>query len=349
MSSIRPRSGAFAAARTWCRAVVTTLLVVFALPAATSWADEPGPTDFRTTVVAIEPATPELHPSIIGGDSFLRLRVDRGTEVEVLGYRGEPYIRFLADGTVEENRASASYFVSQSRLGDDLPADFVDDAPPQWHVVATDGDYSWHDHRMHWMSATDPPGKRPGDVVLQQRIELLVDGDPVALVVESVWMPAPSSVPSWLGGAAGLAAAFVLTRRAVRWSALQVAALAGLAAVLGAWQFLSLPSETGPRTLWFTLPLVATIAFGAVAVGRLLGRAASLTEHALLLLGGANLLVWGWMRRDGFAAAILATPAPGWLDRFTAGAALSAGLVAAGLGLVALVRAIATGEPTTSR
>ncbi len=347
MSSIRPRSGAFAAARTWWRAVVTTLLVVLALPAATAFADEPGPTDFRSRIVAIEPATPALHPSIIGGDSFLRLVVDRGTEVDVLGYRGEPYIRFLADGTVEENRASASYFVSRSRLGDDLPADFVDDAVPEWHVVATDGDYSWHDHRMHWMSATDPPGKRPGDVVLQQRIELRVDGEPVALVVESVWMPPPSRVPSWLGGLAGLLAALALTQQA-KWSVLPAAALSVLAAVLGAGQFLALPPETGPRTLWFTVPAVAAIAFGAVAARRLLARTGALLDHALLLLGGANLVVWGWMRRDGLTAAILATPAPGWLDRFTAAASLIVGLVAAGFGLYALLRAIVAGEPATS-
>lgn len=348
MSSIRPRSGAFAAVRTWCRAVVTTLLVVLALPAATAFADEPGPTDFRSRIVAIEPATPALHPSIIGGDSFLRLVVDRGTEVDVLGYRGEPYIRFLADGTVEENRASASYFVSRSRLGDDLPADFVDDAVPEWHVVATDGDYSWHDHRMHWMSATDPPGKRSGDVVLQQRIELRVDGEPVALVVESVWMPAPSEVPGWLGRIGGLVAAFVLVRRPNRWSATPIAALAVLAFVLGAWQYLALPSETGPRTVWFTLPLVAAAALGAVAVRRARERPDALLDHALLLLGGANLLAWGWMRRDGLSAAILATPAPGWLDRFATAGSLAPGLVAAGFGLYALLRAIVAGEPATS-
>lgn len=348
MSSIRQRSAAFAAARTCRRALVATLLLLAVLPATPSRADEPGPTDFRTTIVAIEPATAALHPSIIGGDSFLRLRVDRGTEVDVLGYRSEPYIRFLADGTVEENRASASYFVSQSRLGDDLPADFVDDAPPDWHVVATDGDYSWHDHRMHWMSASDPPGKRPGDVVLQQRIELLVDGSPVALVVESVWMPPPSEWPRWFGRIGGIVAALMLVRRPNRWSAVPIAALAALAFALGAWQYGALPSETGPRTLWFTLPLVAAVALGSTAYRRVRDRTDVLFDHALLLLGGANLFVWGWMRRDGLSAAILATPAPGWLDRFTTAAALIAGLVAAGFGLYALLRAIATGEPATS-
>ena len=319
--------------------VIATSFVV--LPAATTWADAAGPTDFQSSVVSIDPATPQIHPSIIGGDSFLRLRVDRGTEVDVLGYRSEPFIRFLADGTVEENRASASYLISKSRLGDDLPADFVDDAPPQWHTVADDGDYSWHDHRMHWMSNSDPPGKQPGDVVLQQTVHLLVDGVAVQLVVESVWVAPASTVPTWLGGAAGLAvgAALVVARRR-RWSGLLAVDLAALATVVGTWQYLSLPSETGPRPVWFLLPAVALVAAGMAAVLQLRQRTNDLTAHALLLLCGANLVGWGWLRREGFTKAILATDAPGWLDRFATAAAISGGLLAAGCGLAALVHVI---------
>ena len=153
-----------------------------------------------------DPATPQVHASIIGGDSFLELRVDRGTAVEVLGYRSEPFIRFLADGTVQENRTSASYFVSKARQGAALPADFVDDAPPAWHTVATDGRYAWHDHRVHWMTDSRPPGRHPGDVVLREQVPLLVDDVAVSIIVESVWMPAASRTPVWLGAIVGLAA-----------------------------------------------------------------------------------------------------------------------------------------------
>ena len=335
------------------RALVVLPLVIavgfLALPASTSWADAAGPTDFKSAIVSIEPATPQIRPSIIGGDSFLRLQVERGTVVDVLGYRGEPFIRFLADGKVEENRASASYLISKSRLGDDLPDDFVDDAPPEWHTAADDGDYSWHDHRMHWMSDSEPPGKQPGDVVLQQTVTLLVDGVTVHLVVESVWVAPASTVPVWLGGIAGLAVGALLIRCRPRpWSGLPVVDLAALTVVVGTWQYLSLPAETGPQPVWFVLPVVALLAAGAVAVQRLHRRTHDeLLTHALLLLCGANLVVWGWLRREGFVKAILPTNAPGWLDRFASAAALSGGLLVAGAGLAALVHAIA--RPASSR
>ncbi len=77
-----------------------------ALAPATAFADAAGPTDFRSRVVSVEPSAPALHLSVEGGDSFLMLRVERGTAVEVPGYQKEPYLRFQADGTVLVNRAS---------------------------------------------------------------------------------------------------------------------------------------------------------------------------------------------------------------------------------------------------
>ena len=54
---------------------------------------------------------------MIGGDSFVELTVERGTDVVVLGYWGEPYLRFNSDGTVEENRRSPTVAENESRYG----------------------------------------------------------------------------------------------------------------------------------------------------------------------------------------------------------------------------------------
>lgn len=315
-------------------------------------ADAAGPTDYQSVIVAIVPAAPQLHASIVGGDSFLLLRVDPGTEVEVLGYRSEPFIRFLGDGTVQENRSSASYVTSRSRSGSGLPDDFVDGAPPAWHTVATNGEYAWHDHRTHWMTDTRPPGKRPGDVVQREDVPLLVDGAPVVISIESVWRPAASSLPMWFGAAVGLAAGVMAAGRGrMRWRTLPALDVAVLAAIVGWWQYRSLPAETGPLPTWFGLPLIATLALvGATAIA-MSGRSASLTRVGLMLLAGVNLTLWGWMRRAGLTHAILPTNAPGWLDRFASSAALAAGagLTVAGLATLATTIASPAAElPATS-
>jgi hypothetical protein len=328
------------------RAVLALVALLIALPPGAVWADAAGPTDYQSQIVSIDPPTPQLHASIIGGDAFLLLRVDSGTSVEVYGYRSEPFIRFLADGTVQENRASASYFVSRSRLGSALPSDFADDATPEWHNVATDGEYAWHDHRTHWMTDTRPPGKRPGDVVLRQVVPMLVDGVAVAITVQSVWMPAPSAVPVWLGGAAGVAAGLFIAIRVRRRRpvaatfAVPMLGLAALATVVGIWQYGTFPAETGPQLGWFGLPAVAALAAAGVVTMHRRTASNRLTTNALLLLAGVNLVLWSWMRRDGLSKAVLPTNAPAWLDRFASSAALGCGLLAAVFGLAALFRAI---------
>lgn len=339
------------------RVIVALVALLIALPPGAVWADAAGPTDYQSEIVSIDPPTPQLHASIIGGDAFLLLRVDSGTSVEVYGYRSEPYIQFLPDGTVQENRASASYFVSRSKLGSALPSDFVDDAPPEWHTVATDGEYAWHDHRTHWMTDTRPPGKQPGDVVLREVVAMLVDGVAVAITVQSVWLPAPSTVPVWLGGGTGVAAGLSIAvgsrRRSSRptifavpmLAAVPMFAVAVLAALVGIWQYQTFPPEAGPQLGWFGLPLVAAVA-AAVAVAMRSRRGGNaLTANALLLLAGINMVLWSWMRKDGLTRAVLPTNAPDWLDRFASSAALPCGLLAAAFGLAALARAIVSPQP----
>ncbi|HQZ37339.1 MAG TPA: hypothetical protein PK020_23135, partial [Ilumatobacteraceae bacterium] len=98
------------------RRVATAAAVFVALLSpAVAYADSPGPTDYRTVVTSIEPAVSGVQVAIVGGDSFVELRVEAGVAVEVPGYSGGPYLRFAADGTVEENRASPTYYANASR------------------------------------------------------------------------------------------------------------------------------------------------------------------------------------------------------------------------------------------
>lgn len=289
-------------------------------------ADPAGPTDYRSEIVSIDPPTPAITVEIIGGDSFLQLETTSGTEVIVIGYQGEPYLWFQPEGGVFENRNAPTTYTNESRYGgDEIPPNATADAEPDWQQIASGSRWAWHDHRIHWMQRTRPLGAAAGDQILESVVPLVVDGTDVDVTVISTWQSAPSPLPMWLGGIAGVvltAGLWALRGRTGRM--LLVVAPAALAFVVGAWQFVSLPGETGPRVVWWLLPAIAVVCAVVAVVADLRGRAFAARAAALLV--GVELFIWGWMRRDGLSAAIIPSDAPGWLDRFAVAFALLAGL-----------------------
>ena len=89
------------------------LVVSAAAPAA---ADAAEPSDFRSEVTGIVPATDGVDAQIRGGDAFLELSVDGEVTVIVEGYDGEPYLRFQPDGVVERNRLSSATYLNDDRI-----------------------------------------------------------------------------------------------------------------------------------------------------------------------------------------------------------------------------------------
>jgi hypothetical protein len=300
-------------------------------PAGTVFADPAGPTDYRSEIIDIDPPTPNIAVAVLGGDSFIELTVARGTDAVVIGYRGEPYLWFRPDGTVLENRLSPSTYLNAERYGTDFP-DFADpDAEPEWREIGTDGRWSWHDHRGHLMQPVPPFGTQPGDRILESVVPLVVDGSEVDVTVISTWQPEPSLAPIWIGvllGALVTLAGVVLITRGGAVAAVAVAPVV-VAAVAGAWQYTSLPAETGPRLTWWLLPVFAGIAALCGLVPFV--RRDRLIAPALLGLAGLLLVGWSWMRLDGLTAAIVPTDAPNWFDR-----GATVGVLVAGFGLVLL-------------
>ena len=307
------------------RASILGVLLALALGTPVS-ADPAGPTDYRSEIASIEPPTLTITVEIIGGDSFLQLEAEPGTEVRVIGYQGEPYLRFLPEGGVLENRNAPTTYTNESRYGgDEIPANASSTAEPDWTLISDGHRWAWHDHRIHWMQRSRPLGASAGDQILEAVVPLVVDGSGVDVTVISTWQPAPSPSPMWLGGLAGVALTaglWLLRGRAGRLSLLLVPA--ALALVVGGWQFLSLPSETAPRVVWWLLPAIAVICAVVAATAELRGQV--FVARAAAVLVGVELLLWGWMRRDGLTAAIIPTDAPGWLDRFAVAFAIVGGL-----------------------
>ncbi|MEL6982054.1 MAG: hypothetical protein AAFO29_06490 [Actinomycetota bacterium] len=334
--------------------LVGLLLLAAALvgPAAPAAADPAGPTDYRTEIVAVEPATPQIELAILGGDSFVQLVAQPGTEVMVTGYRGEQYLWFQADGTVRQNELAPSRWLNDDRFGEAvIPPEADALAKPEWTVVADDGRYAWHDHRAHWMNTARPIGAEPGDVILEAVIPLEVDGEPVSVQVRSELLAAPSPLPAILGAAAALVGGVLLLARWRRGSpssagsespagpsigSLAVLALmvvvAALATYAGVAAVQGLPAEAAPGAILWLLPLVAALA-GAAAIVVVRGERLAkpmrvLVVQLALVLASFELLLWAWLRREALLRALIPTEAPQWLDRAVVAGAAAAGLVA---------------------
>jgi hypothetical protein len=309
-------------------------LGLIAVTASPALADPPGPTDYQSEIRSIEPESSRIEVGIVGGDSFVELRVEPGTEAMVVGYQGEDYLWFRPDGVVLENRNSPATYLNANRYGvDAVPPGASADAEPDWARVATGGYWAWHDHRAHWMQSARPFGLGAGDQILEAVIPIVVDGETVEVTVISTWQPEPSPLAMWLGVVAGLGAAVVAWfSRGGRFPPIAASVpLVVLAVVVGVAQYASLPSATDPRPIWFVLPLIAA---ASAAAGMVLAlRGMRFAADAALLLVGVELAVWGFVKRDGLSAAIVPTDAPFWLDRFATAAALVGGLALAAVAL----------------
>jgi len=316
--------------------VAALVLIWIVAGAAPALADPPGPTDFQTSIIEIRPELPGFEAEVIGGDSFVALTTDGSVPIEVVGYQGEPYLRFAPDGRVEQNDRSPTTYLNEDRYASvDVPPDASPDAEPLWRVVATDGSFAWHDHRAHWMNEVAPPGRGPGDIILEGVVPLLVGGVEVDLTVQSVWQDPPSPLPAVLGFLAGLAlAAVAWLRLKSRGLAIAIAGVSAVASVVGVVGYFSVPSETVPSwTLWVPPAMSLVLALAALVppIARRWG-------PTLLLLAAVELVIWAVVRWDWMWKAIIPTAAPYWIDRLVTAAVLAA---AAGLAAAAVRRRLA--------
>jgi hypothetical protein len=309
-------------------AIAATLVGASASPAA---ADPARPSDYESRIDAITPEVDAISVRIIGGDAFIELTAEPGTEVTVLGYEGEPYLQFLPDGTVQENTRSAATYLNESRYARpdevDVPTDISPEDEPVWRTVATGGTYAWHDHRVHWMSPDQPPGVEPGDIIQTQDVELIVDGEPVAITV-SVILAEPVSPLPWL--ALALLAAVGLSALGWRRGALVVAtAAAALAAVLavvaGQAELSEVPAGAGGTPLVVIVPAIGLATAGLA--GLLLWRGARGIAGVSLLASAACLGGWGLLRITVLFKPVLPTGLSPGVDR--AATALAIGVAAA--------------------
>lgn len=302
--------------------VAIGLLILTAAPAA---ADPPDPTNYRSQIDDIAPDVDGLRASIVGGDGFLLLEGDAGTTVEVPGYSGEPYLRFADDGTVQENQASPAKYLNEARTRTD-DGGIDPDAEPRWKVVATDGRWAWHDHRIHHMGGGTPAAAR-SDAGVSWEVPLVVDGEDVIITGNYRLLPAPSPLP-WIALSLGVAlvVALGLSRLLPALTAggatVVAAGLGGV--VAGIAQRGASPPGASTSTLVVILPALAALAGILVLVRR--GR---ILRAVVTLAGAAALGGWALVRVQFLWKALLPTSLPAATDRLLTSLALGAAAGAA--------------------
>lgn len=305
-------------------------------------ADPPGPTDYQSEILSVEPDVDGIALEIIGGDSFVRLTSSLDSTVVVLGYDGEPYLRFLPDGTVERNESSPATYLNEDRFGDsDLPTWASAESAPDWIVVAAGGSYAWHDHRAHWMNRSRPPGASPGDRILEGVIPLTVDGREVDVGVGSTWIPSPSNLAAIAGLGLGLALVMGARGRSGSTVASVTLGVATLALATGVIAYRSVPPETGPSPIVWAVPATAVLLTMVARFPRVMGLSALSTSQAVLLpvlVAAVEIGAWGVGRRDWMWRSVLPTDLPFWIDRVVVGTAM-----VGGFGIAATVAATMVG------
>jgi hypothetical protein len=162
----------------------------------TAAADEVDP-NFLSKLRAVTPEVRGLEVEVVNrGDEF-ELKNETGKALLIRGYSGEPYLRFLPDGTVLENRRSPTTYLNKDRYATQpVPPSAKADAKPQWKRVSREASYEWHDHRIHYMGKGTPrqvEDESERQKVFDWRVAMRLGGQPVAATGTLFWIPTPGS------------------------------------------------------------------------------------------------------------------------------------------------------------
>lgn len=321
----------------WARGVAAIAViagVVLGLPSvASAHGGTTDATNYSSRVT--DPGATGLEWSVSGGDSLLRLRNSTGQAVVVVGYQGEPYLEFRADGTVWVNVHSPARYQNTTRYATEpLPQEADAAATPEWSKVADDGTYSWHDHRIHWMSPLVPQGV-DADPGLDQRIlgwsiPLRIAGTDIDAHGELWWIaPSPWWPPVVIPGVilAAIALAIVVRSSPIadgtRWPATS-RPVVGLLAFVGAANVVRVVDDmvasdaaTGEQIAVAVGTGVSLAAIAALC--RSAWRGTGGGHLALVGAGLATMLIFGGEATDMLTASQITTVLPVWIRRCTVG------------------------------
>jgi hypothetical protein len=290
-----------------------------------------------SSVIAIDDVARLARPSVatgvtarvIDGNRKLELSVLAPRTAVVIGYGGEPFLRFARAGVFVNERSLTAVTNKLTSRGAVPGLDAG--SRPQWQLIVRGHRFAWHDHRL----ALAPGLKTRNGYVGDWSIPLEVDGKPLR-IEGGLWHARGPLLWPWLAFlaavlGAGTALAIRGNPRQKRNAAYGCATVAGTSFLLAASGF-TLTRSTGSR--WASLVIPAAVAVGALAVFLLQPHlrtiVAGIVGVVVVAESSRELSVFG----HGFVISAL----PAGVTRIAVAVALAGGLVTSIVVLAGLLR-----------
>jgi hypothetical protein len=257
-----------------------------------------------------------VHATLEDAGRKLRLTVEPGRRVVVLGYVGEQFLRFDAGGVAANARSETAQGL---RL---VPKSRVSARESDWTALSSTHTLAWADARA-WAPASALHRRSQ----VAWTVPLVVDGRRAEVAGELTRAPEPALWPWLLLGALPLAAAAVAARRRRRlWAAAcGLAALAGLGTLANLGGFAA-GGLTVSADRWLLLAI--EVALSALALGLLTRPRARLVAVAAI---AAFAVLQALSELAVFRHGVVVSALPATAVRLAAALALGAGLGAAAL------------------
>ncbi|HEX3393158.1 MAG TPA: hypothetical protein VHS52_01410 [Acidimicrobiales bacterium] len=189
--------------------VIVVGVLIPARPAAAHSVTGVQPTNYRSQIIGVTPATPGLTVVLLDLGSRVRLTWHGPDEVVVIDYDGGPYLRIGPGGVFENRRSSMASTPSGAAPTSTTvtPAPAVAAPAPDWHRVSAGSTATWKDRRSQWQGpqpASVAAHTGRAQVVGQWVIPMRRADTDIAVDGRVTWVPPPSAAP-WLVAALLLA------------------------------------------------------------------------------------------------------------------------------------------------
>ena len=296
------------------------------------------PPTSRRASPALRPAAPGISARALDGDLLIELRVAPARVVIVLGYLGEPFLRFSPAG-VEANLASPT--AGSARVV--AAADAVTSPGVKWQLVRRGHVLAWHDNRLRPATAVVGSAQRPREVATWS-IPLVVDGRATALTGSEWFSSGPSPWPWAAAGLALVALAALGGRRLSRPTRRRLApALLAVTvgALLASWAGIILAGRATPGAV------ALAVAFAVVSAGFLfivIAAAKGSTRIAVIALIGGFAAAFASPEVAIFGHGFVLSAMPAEAARITVAAAVAGGLAVAALCAPGVMEFLSAGQ-----